>query len=165
MFIKEKNKFTTTERIAILFLFVSTMVILLLCFSNGISGNDFWWHIKVGEYIQENKTIPTNDIFSWLGMEKNISWTAHEWLSDVIFYYIHNTFGEIGVFCFSVVVAIILFSLLFFESIKHTKRNFIIAGLFFILFAIVLSLFVYGRPHIFSYFFLFFALKILFTFI
>lgn len=165
MFIKEKNKLTSTDKIAILFLFVSTMVILLLCFSNGISGNDFWWHIKVGEYIQENKTIPTNDIFSWLGMEKNISWTAHEWLSDVIFYYIHNIFGEIGVFCFSVVVAMTLFSLLFFESIKHTKRNFVIGGLFFILFAIVLSLFVYGRPHVFSYFFLFFELKILFKFI
>jgi hypothetical protein len=51
---------------------VGLLAVTLLCFSEGINGNDFWWHVKVGEWIVDNGKVPTEDIFSWYGMEKGI---------------------------------------------------------------------------------------------
>ena len=56
------------EKLAVIALGAIGIILLLYCFSFGISGNDFWWHVKVGEWICDNKVIPTHDIFSWYGM-------------------------------------------------------------------------------------------------
>ncbi len=48
--------------------------ILLYCFSTGISGNDFWWHAKTGEWICSNRAIPNKDIYSWYGVEHGFDW-------------------------------------------------------------------------------------------
>lgn len=145
---------------------ISVIVItaILYCFSDGISGNDFWWHIKVGEYISENGAVPTTDIFSWFGVENGISWTAHEWLADLVFFIIHDLFGSIGIYILSIGMAILMTFLLLWQCKAHFNRNLLICGLFFALFAVLTSLFFYGRPHIFSYFLLFFELKILYEF-
>ena len=41
------------------------IVALLWCYKDGINGNDFWWHIKIGEWIMENGKIPTH----WMNTE------------------------------------------------------------------------------------------------
>lgn len=140
------------------------LVVLLYCFSDGISGNDFWWHIKAGEWICENKQVPKTDIFSWYGMSLNIPWTAHEWLSEVVFYIIHKYSGDIGIYLFSLISALCMYFLLLHQTKEYVKNNLLISGLFFALFAVSTSLFFYGRPHIFTYFLLFFELKILYNF-
>ena len=157
-----QSDFTKTACTAILL--VALLSVTLLCFSGGISGNDFWWHIKVGEWVVEYNEVPTTDIFSWYGTEKEISWTAHEWLADVVFYGIHSLGGNVGVFAFCVVCAFAMILLMYAQARKHIERNFLIGGLFLVLFAVVSSLFFYGRPHIFSYFLLFLELKFLYEF-
>ena len=47
---------------------LSGIVVILLCFEEGISGNDFWWHVKTGEWICNNQQIPEYDVFSWYGV-------------------------------------------------------------------------------------------------
>lgn len=138
--------------------------VLVICFSNGISGNDFWWHIKVGEYICQNQTIPTSDIFSWLGIEKGLPWTAHEWLSEVVFCGIFTVAGEKGIFCFCFIAALIMMVLIYKETKDHIMNNPVIGGLYITLLAVITSTFFYGRPHIFGFFILFFELKILYGF-
>lgn len=133
-------------------------------FSTGISGNDFWWHIKIGEWIIQNRTIPTTDIFSWYGTQQNISWTAHEWLSDVLLYAIHAITGDVGVFLMSLFASLLMMWLLWRETKKYIEKNVLIGGLYFVLFAVSTSVFFYGRPHLFSFFLLFWELKVLFTF-
>lgn len=165
MFMKNKNDCDFTIRVSLLVLFVSLITILVYCFSDGISGNDFWWHVKVGEWIVNHGKVPTTDIFSWYGVEQGIVWTAHEWLADVIFFKIHSTFGNIGIFALSFCAALMMILLMYNQAREHIKRNILVGGLFFLLFTIVASLFFYGRPHIFSYFFLFFELKILYDFL
>ena len=165
MCIQNSKKRNITSILATTVLSIFVLMVLLFCFKDGISGNDFWWHIKVGEYICDNNTIPTNDIFSWYGMEKNIQWTAHEWLADVIFYFIFSLTGEMGMFIFSVVSAMSLIVLSYFQCKEFAKNNYLVSGLFFSLFAVITSLFFYGRPHIFSYFLLFAELKILYDYI
>ena len=164
MFMKKNRKADFTKYICVIITFMALLAVTLLCFSNGISGNDFWWHIKVGEWVVEHKAVPNVDIFSWCGMEKEISWTAHEWLADVIFYYLYSIGGSIGIFLFCLVSAITMSVLMFREAKKNIEKNFLISGLFFVLFAVIASLFFYGRPHVFSYFLLFFELKFLYEF-
>lgn len=165
MFMKKNENTDFTQRICMLLLLIALAAIILLCFSNGISGNDFWWHVKVGEWVVKHKEVPTTDIFSWYGTERNISWTAHEWLSDVVFYKIHTGLGDIGIFVFSVCMAIATILLMFNQAKEFIKKNILVGGLFFCLFAVTTSLFFYGRPHVFSYVLFFFELKILYEFI
>ena len=58
----------------------------LLLFLSSIPGDDYWWHIKVGEWIVQNKEIPKTGIFSWYAQENNLSWFAHEWLAEIVLY-------------------------------------------------------------------------------
>lgn len=143
----------------------AVLVTVIYCFSEGISGNDFWWHIKVGEYICNNKSVPTTGIFSWIGMEEQLPWTAHEWLADVIFYFIYNTTGPIGIFCISIIAALLMIMLMWHQSKQYIYKNILVTGVFFALFAVLTSLFFYGRPHVFGFFLLFFELKVLFDYI
>ena len=160
MFIKRlKNRY-----VIIAFAALCTLLILY-CFSNGISGNDFWWHVKVGEWICENDMVPTKDIFSWYGMEKDIAWTAHEWLADVVFYIVHSNIGNAGIYILSLIAALAMIYMLLWQAKDYIKHNILISGLFFAMLSIVSTMFFYGRPHIFSFFFLFFEMKILYEFI
>lgn len=165
MFMKKNDNTDLTQKLCILLLIVALLSVVFMCFSEGISGNDFWWHVKTGKWIVENKAVPTTDIFSWIGTKRGISWTAHEWLSDVIFYYLHSTFGDIAVFILSIVAALSMIFLLFFQCRKYIEKNFLVGGLFLGLFSVLTSLFFYGRPHIFSYFLFFWELRILYEFV
>lgn len=153
------------EKLAVIALGAIGIILLLYCFSFGISGNDFWWHVKVGEWICDNKVIPTHDIFSWYGMEKNIPWTAHEWLADVFFFKLFNYTGEVGIYFFSIVCAFGISTLVLLQIRKYICKNILISSIYFFMLSISLTLFVYGRPHVFSYFFLFIELKLIYDFL
>lgn len=137
---------------------------LIFWYANGISGNDFWWHVKVGEYICQNGKIPTADIFSWLRFEMEIPWTAHEWLSEVILYFLYSCGGEVGVFLFFFVLACIIYFLIYGQIREYANNNWAISGIFLFLFTIILPMFFFGRPHVFGFFLFFFELKLLFAF-
>ncbi|MDE5586898.1 MAG: hypothetical protein K2I72_00840, partial [Bacilli bacterium] len=49
-------------------------------------GSDFYWHLKVGEYISSHHKIPFTDIFSWYGSNNHLPWISHEWLFEVFIY-------------------------------------------------------------------------------
>lgn len=161
-FTAKTNKIT--EVIPYLLIGTVVFVIVLYCFSEGISGNDFWWHIKVGEYICENKCVPTTGIFSWIGMERQLEWTAHEWMAEVIFYLIYNIAGSVGIYCISLMAALLMTLLMWHHSRQYIHKNILLSGVFFALFSVLTSLFFYGRPHIFGFFLLFFELKLLFDY-
>ena len=159
----KKNKLDT-DKICFFIFIAAILTILLTVFSNGISGNDFWWHIKVGEYVINNSSVPSKDIFSWIGISEGINWTPHEWLSDVIFFIIFENSGQAGIFILSICSALIMIFLLIWEVRKEIKKNWLVSGLFFSLFVVITSLFYYGRPHIFSFFLIYFELKMLYKF-
>lgn len=163
-FIEKWKQNKLTEDMIFPFIIVSIVLILLWQFSDGIIGNDFWWHVKVGEWICENGRIPTNDIFSWYGIEKELPWTAHEWLADVIYYWILNNCGEVGIYFFCLAAALLMSFLILGQVKEQMRENMLISSIYFVFLAVVLSLFFYGRPHVFSFFLLFFELKILYSF-
>lgn len=163
-YMKQKiNKLTAIQLFRIMLL-AAVVSITFFCFSNGICGNDFWWHIKVGECICTHGKIPTSDIFSWYGIANNFPWTAHEWLSEVIYYLIFNAFGEMGMFIFSIGLAFMMEWLLYKKCKAYFERNVIISGLYFVLFAVLTSVFFYGRPHMMSFFLLYIEMDCLYTY-
>lgn len=60
------------------------------------SDPDSYWHIKTGEYIVTTGKIPHHDPFSFTGLQLNLKWVAHEWLSDIVFYYFYSWGGELA---------------------------------------------------------------------
>lgn len=164
MCMKMKNRLSGTNiiNIGVLFLVLSALLIFM---SSSISGNDFWWHIKVGEYIWETKSVPQSDIFSWYGVENNIPWTVHEWLGDVILYYVFSLSGEISIYLFCVTAALILNLLIWHEVKKYIVSKLICSFYVLLCFSITSSLFFYGRPQLFGFFFVYAEIKILFRFL
>jgi hypothetical protein len=147
---------------AIIFSFVA--VVITYCFRDGISGNDFWWHIKTGEWICQNKKIPVKDIYSWYGMSQDIDWTAHEWLSEVILYKIYYLCKEIGIYILSIASAALMIGLIWHKVRDYVSNNILICGVYFAMLGVAASQFFYGRPQLFSFFLLFFELKCLYAY-
>src|SRR5215813_10667176 len=46
--------------------------------------NDFWWHLKTGQYIVETRSVPHLDPFSFT--KNGAEWVSHEWLSESVMY-------------------------------------------------------------------------------
>lgn len=117
------KKKVTNNTILSLILLLVTISMLVVFMSDGILGNDFWWHIKVGEYVCNTGTVPQTDIFSWYGLENSIEWTAHEWLGDVLLYGVYALGGENLVFCFSILMAALFNILIWHESKKYIQTK------------------------------------------
>lgn len=143
---------------------VALLLFMLFCFKDGISGNDFWWHVKIGEWIADNGEVPETGVFSWIAMEQDIPWTSQEWLSEVIFYHIYDALGEAGIFCFSVILLIFILFSLYCKFYSYFKENIVIGVLFYIFFVKISSMFFYGRPHVFSFVLMYLTLDCIYSF-
>lgn len=157
--LSNKIKFLACVSLLLIPLFV-----ILIVYNGKLSGNDFWWHIKVGEWICTNKALPYEDIFSWYGMENNISWCSQEWLSDVIFYLIFKFFGEVGIYFLCVLLACLLLALIIIHNYKYIKNRILFSLFFLCMAAVCFPCFMYGRPQIFSGILLYLEIKILYSF-
>ncbi len=60
-----------------------------------IPDGDPYWHIAAGEWILANGTVPTTDPFSHTF--QGAPWTAHEWLSEIVFAIAYRLGGWGGV--------------------------------------------------------------------
>jgi len=96
---------------------VYVFVFAFLFASRPLSDGDFWWHLKTGEYIVHNFSIPRIDFYSFTNPGKY--WVAHEWLSEVIFYLIYSRFGfNTLIFIFTVLI-VLAFWVVFRRSPAH----------------------------------------------
>lgn len=152
------------KNLSIYFLIVIPLFVSLLMYSYGLNGNDFWWHVKVGEWICNNKTLPNSDIFSWYGTEYNIEWYSQEWLSDVVFYLIYNAFGEKGIFVLCLLLEQGLLLAIIVHNYRQIRKRILCSALFLCLTAVCFSLFMYGRPQMFSGILLYVQLHCLYRF-
>lgn len=155
----------TTRLLYFTLLVTGGAAILIYCFSGGISGNDFWWHVKAGEWICANKSVPDRDLFSWYGTTHDFKWLAHEWLAEVILWRCYSAFGEAGIFLSSLLAAIAMTVLLAFQIREQLTENCLVAGFYICMFCVVSSVFFYGRPQIFAFFLLYGELYCLYEYL
>ncbi|MBE5959462.1 MAG: hypothetical protein E7254_11455 [Lachnospiraceae bacterium] len=159
------KKWTQTTYAYVTIVVTLCLGILSYFMSMGLNGNDFWWHIKAGNWILSNHAFPKYDMFSWYAQEIGLKWTAHEWLSEVIFAVVYNIGGQYGIFLFSFIAAAILLILLVSVCKEYTVNNIIYTVIFLIFTTMLFKIYCFGRPHLFSFFLLFFELKCLYDFI
>jgi len=147
------------EKKILLCIFIILISISIFLFS---FGSDFFWHLKIGEYISIHKKIPFTDIFSWYGTKNHLAWISHEWLFEVLIYQFFHIGKELGVFLY-VLLMLVLISIILWKQnekifIKHPLKTILWAILGMLIFANKTL----PRPHLISYFL--FALTIYFAY-
>lgn len=136
-------------------------VLFLAIFSFGF-GNDYYWHIKAGEYIVTNLKIPYYDIFSWYGISNHLYWMSHEWLSEVILYLYNIVFKNFGPLIFNITIYGTLIFILFKFNKEKMKKNYLFTLLWSLIGLLIFSRVMLPRPHMISYILLAFTIYILY---
>jgi hypothetical protein len=96
---------------------VYVFVFAFLLASRPLSDGDFWWHLKTGEYILKNLSIPRVDFYSFTVPGKH--WVAHEWLSEVIFYFVYTRAGFNTLIFIFTVLTVLAFWIVFRGTQAH----------------------------------------------
>jgi hypothetical protein len=65
---------------------------------------DIWWHLKVGDWIQQNRAFPHTGIFSWTAA--NRSWIAYSWGYEVLLSRAYHWFDLVGVGVFGTLLTV-----------------------------------------------------------
>src|SRR5205085_3161133 len=55
-------------------------------------GSDLWFHLAIGRWIIEHRSLPLVDLWSFTRNGK--PWLQHEWLTDLLFGSVANVFGQ-----------------------------------------------------------------------
>ena len=126
--------------------------------SDGIVDPDYFWHLKTGEWIWAHGRLPPGDIFSH--SLPGAPWNLHEWLFQVLLYLVHAAGGDPLVFLLSALLAAGALTLTATLAARHLGNPLLglLAALFFL--SAYLA-FVVPRPHLFSYLFFAWLLKVL----
>lgn len=129
-----------------------------------LSDPDMFWHIETGTYILDNFSIPKTDIFSYYGIENNLPWIAHEWLSDVVFALIYKIGGYSLLRFFPMLMLTIIFCYINKKS-KIFSEIHIENYLWFFFAFLMISSFSEVRAHMFSWLFCAITINVLFEFV
>ncbi|MEQ1947538.1 MAG: hypothetical protein ABL995_10130 [Bryobacteraceae bacterium] len=132
-------------------LFFLAMIGWLFMGAYGWSGlladGDVGWHIRTGEYILNNHSVPHNDLYSF--SKPGAPWYAWEWLSDVIDALLFRTAGLKGV-VFPAGIMIALFTTSLIRRILRYDVN-MFAAIAIAMFGVgAASVHFLARPHIFT---------------
>lgn len=142
------SKFLKVILIVIVFI-VSSLHLLEV-----ISEPDFFWHLKTGEWIWQNKSLPSEDPFAYITPQIHTSrehfiLTSY-WLSQIIYYLLYLIGGIPGIVFLRFIVA----SILIYVMIKRKRGDSI---LYISLLIIFLTQFLeesyIDRPQVFSFLF------------
>jgi hypothetical protein len=123
-----------------------------------LGDGDTGWHIRTGEWILANHQVPRHDIFSFT--KPGQPWFAWEWLSDVIFGWLHQHWGLAGVVFLGMLILCFTFGLLY-RLISRKCGHPLIAIAFTYLAVASSSIHWHARPHLFTLLFVVVFLHIL----
>lgn len=135
--------------------------ILLFALFNFGFGNDYYWHVKAGEYMVNNLKIPYHDIFSWYGISNNLYWMSHEWLSEVVLYIYKYIFKGLGPLIFNLSMYLLLITVIYKHNKEKLEKNKIFTFLWALVGFLIFSKVMLPRPHMISYTLLAFTIYIL----
>lgn len=152
------NPFFSPKGMVVFGIFLILLAVFLT--SQDIMCDDFFWHIKVGEWIVENKEIPTKGIFSWTGADT--PWFAHEWLAEIIMYGFSLLGTDLGGWLYVLISVTIMYTMIYFMNMKELNKNYMAGMGLWIILVVATKMICSARPHILSmsfFVFLLFALE------
>jgi len=89
-----------------------------------IDDPDLWWHLRTGQWIVTQRTVPATDPFSSFGHEK--PWIAYSWLFEVIVYRIYQRMDLPGIVVFRVVLVFAIVGTIH-RFVARRERRFLVA--------------------------------------
>ncbi len=131
-------------------IFIIIIALVLAGEGNLLGDADTGYHIRAGEYIVDNLAVPHHDIFSFI--QPPIPWTAHEWLSEVLYAFIHKVSGLSGIVVAHALVIATVFLLLF-KFMRSSGISILVSVLLVALAVSVSTIHWLARPHVFSFLF------------
>ena len=136
---------------------IFTFVMGLLMSFEPITDNDWFWHYVIGHYIDVNKVIPKQELFTWHGP---YNWTSHEWLTEWIMYKI----TPIGCLIIMLLIFILLYILMA-KSLRVKMNKLFDFRLLYLLIMTVFFKVTGPRPYIISLLFFAYLVYILFSYL
>ena len=131
--------------------FVALLAWLFVCGPAGwkalLTDGDTGWHIRTGQYILANHTVPHHDLFSYT--RPGATWFAWEWLSDVLYGWLFGIGGLKAVVLFAGVL-ITLFATLLLRYALWRGANPLAAAMLTLLAFGGSSMHFLARPHLFT---------------
>jgi hypothetical protein len=85
-------------------LVAAALLVLLVCI-DATGDPDVWWHLRTGQWIADNLSVPHAELYSYTAA--GAPWVVHEWLSELIFWLVYRGVGLAGL---AVVVGLIAWS-------------------------------------------------------
>ena len=147
------------KKIIYIILFLSIILLYAWRSLNVSIFDDFLWHIKLGEWILENKQIPKVDVFTWLYEGKNQLMVCHEWLAEILFVFLNRFLEPYWILMLLVTLTFLTLGIVLYpDFIKKDTLS-----IFFLTFIATFSFLSTAlvRPHIFSYIFTIITVKAL----
>jgi hypothetical protein len=84
-----------TERLSARTLLLGgVMIVTLSLFIASEQDPDFWWHIRIGQWMVDNGRLPSTDIFTFT-VPTHV-WTDHEYLTEILMWLVYRTAGPVG---------------------------------------------------------------------
>jgi hypothetical protein len=77
----------------LLALYALPLVVTLRPIGAPVVDPDLWWHLRVGQWVVDNGTVPDRDPFA----AEHRPWVAYSWLYEVVLYGLYCRLGLIGV--------------------------------------------------------------------
>lgn len=84
--------------------FGATMAVVMFSttFVVHIKADDIWWHLASGELIVASSSLPDSNTFSFTAPDH--PWLLHGWLSEVLFYLVADSLGELWLVLLGVIL-------------------------------------------------------------
>ncbi|MFH1367846.1 MAG: hypothetical protein ABII64_01840 [Elusimicrobiota bacterium] len=130
-----------------IYLFLLSLVFALSVFP--IVDPDVWWHLKTGEYIWQQKAIPSTAVFSYVIEGK--PWLTFQWLSQLLFIGAYSISGFASLIFFKAFIVSLIF--IFMLASLDEEANPVIAWVLFALGFIAMRDYLRERPQLFTFLF------------
>jgi hypothetical protein len=133
------NLSTQNLLVAIVFIAIFTMAVRVP------ADTDTWWHLRSGQYIVENLTIPTTDPFSHTRADQ--LWIDHGWLAQIFWYGLY----ALGGWAAMALALAVLVTLAFWFVWQQIEGNVFVGAFSMVLGAIVSSVVWAARPQLITF--------------
>ncbi len=150
-------KNTKFQNFLLVFLIVVIVTVSFLYLLRPVIDPDFFWHLKTGEWISHNSSLPSQDPFLFTSSSspdtiEYFTLTSY-WLSQLTFYLLHSTGGAAAIMFLRIIIAGLL---VYFLIKRQHGDNTLFLGLLIIFIVSILKVYPFERPQVFS--FLYFAI-------
>ena len=112
-----------------------------------VTTNDLFWHIKTGEHLWNTGGFSSRDVFSYT--TEDLAWIQHEWLSQLIFYGLHELGGFTLLRLFAGVAALLI-GWLIYILVRRELGSELPAAILVVVFAVLATERFQTRPTLFS---------------